>query len=67
MMSKKKEKYFEPNAAPKEVLNKKSKRKLLIRFENEDDVKEFQNRTGIRLIRNKHNLVSYPVNSLLDV
>ena len=61
--------YYEPNAAPEEVQKQKltSKRRIIIRFETEADVREFTKKTGINLVRNKVNKIDFPVDNVLDV
>lgn len=62
------EKYFEPNAAPEEVQRHKqtSKRKIIMRFESENDVRLFTEKTGINLMRNKLNKIDFPINNTLE-
>jgi hypothetical protein len=62
------EKYFEPNAAPEEVQKSKqlSKRKMIIRFETENDVRLFTEKTGINLVRNKLNRIDFPTTNKLE-
>lgn len=46
--------YFEPNAAPVEVLNKKSTKRIVrVRFRNQADVGDFIQKTGIHVDVNK--------------
>lgn len=61
--------YYEPNAAPEEVQKQKltAKRRIIIRFETESDVREFTKKTGINLVRNKVNKIDFPVDNVLDV
>lgn len=62
------EKYYEPNAAPEEVQKRKqmTKRKLIMRFETENDVRLFTEKTGINLVRNKLNKIDFPTNNKLE-
>ena len=68
VMSMSNEKYFEPNAAPEEVQKSKqtNKRKLIMRFETENDVRLFTEKTGINLVRNKLNKIDFPTNNKLE-
>lgn len=61
--------YYEPNAAPEEVQKQKltAKRRIIIRFATESDVREFTKKTGINLVRNKLNKIDFPVDNVLDV
>ena len=61
--------YYEPNAAPEEVQRQKltAKRRIIIRFETEADVREFTKKAGINLVRNKVNKIDFPVDNVLDV
>ena len=63
--------YFEPNAAPEEVIKKKSeKRKILMRFKTQQDVFDFVKKTGIQLTHKRNVSIIYPlprdVFSLMD-
>ena len=61
-------KYFEPNAAPEEVQKQQSaKRKIIMRFENEEAVRLFTKKTGIQLFRNRLNKINFPINNVLDM
>lgn len=62
-------KYFEPSAAPEEVLKQQqsSRRKIIMRFENEEAVRLFTQKTGIHLVRNKLNKISFPIDNVLDI
>ena len=61
--------YYEPNAAPEEVQKQQqtAKRKVTIRFATEADVREFTQKTGINLVRNKTNRINFPINNVLDI
>ena len=62
-------KYFEPSAAPEEVQKKQqsSKRKIIMRFENEEAVRLYTKKTGIHLLRNKLNKINFPIDNVLDI
>lgn len=62
-------KYFEPNAAPEAVQKHQqtTKRKIVMRFENEEAVRLFTKKTGIHLVRNKLNKINFPINNVLDL
>jgi len=62
-------KYFEPSAAPEEVQKQQqtAKRKIIMRFENEEAVRLFTKKTGIHLVRNKLNKINFPVDNVLDI
>ena len=65
-MSKKTRRYFEPNAAPEEVLNQSGKRRVTIRFMTEQDAKDFVAKTGISLHYGKVNHVEFPLTTNLS-
>ncbi len=54
--------YFEPNAAPEEIIKKKSEnRKVKIRFKTKQDVLDFVKKTGIQLTHKKNVSIIYPL------
>jgi hypothetical protein len=62
----KKSMYYEPNAHLKGEDTGPKKRKLMIRFRNQEDVNRFTERSGIAITPGKNNKVSFPVGIKLE-
>ena len=55
--------YYEPNAAPEDIA-KNERRKVIVRFMTEQDVKQFTDKTGISLMYDKKNKILFPQTNL---